>query len=161
LAHGDEARRIAAKHREAASTAVVEEVRTMLLTRVDILAIVVVVDIAIHGQERPVPAQDIAARHDLPGRYLEPMLQRLAASGTLTGKRGPLGGYRLARASHLLTADDIVRAARATENIAAGESRSSIGRRIVIPALNTAQMAFSEALQRITIHDLVRSANRL
>src|SRR5229473_2305533 len=108
----------------------------MLLSRVDILAIVAVVDIAIHGQERPVPAPDIAARHDLPGRYLEPMLQRLAGSGILTGKRGPLGGYRLARASHLFTADDIVRAVRATENNAAGEIRSSIGRRIVIPALN-------------------------
>jgi Rrf2 family protein len=133
----------------------------MLVSRPDILAIVAVVDIAIHGQERPVPAQDIAVRHDLPGRYLEPMLQRLAASGILTGKRGPLGGYRLARASHLFTADDIVRAVRATENSAACEIRSSIGRRIVIPALNAAQMAFSRGLQSITIHDLVRSANRL
>jgi Rrf2 family protein len=133
----------------------------MLLSRADILAIVAVVDIAIHGQERPVPAQDIAARHDLPGRYLEPMLQRLAASGILTGKRGPLGGYQLARASHLFTADDVVRAVRATENSAAGEIQSSIGRRIVIPALNAAQMAFSRGLQSITIHDLVRSANRL
>jgi Rrf2 family protein len=132
----------------------------MLLSRPDILAIVAVVDIAIHGQERPVPAQDIAARHDLPGRYLEPMLQRLAVSGILKGRRGPSGGYRLARASRLLTADDIVRAVRATENIPAGEIRSSIGRRIVIPALNTAQMAFSRGLQRITIHSLVRSAER-
>jgi Rrf2 family iron-sulfur cluster assembly transcriptional regulator len=132
----------------------------MLLSRPDIPAIVAVVDIAIHGQERSVPAQDIAARHDLPGRYLEPMLQRLAVSGILMGKRGPLGGYRLARASRLITADDIVRAVRATENIAAGEIRSSIGRRIVIPALNTAQMAFSRGLQRITIHSLVRSAER-
>jgi Rrf2 family transcriptional regulator, iron-sulfur cluster assembly transcription factor len=133
----------------------------MLLSRPDILAIVAVVDIAIHGQERPVPAQDIAARHDLPGRYLEPILQRLAVSRILTGKRGPLGGYRLARASHLLTADDIVRAVRATEIIAAGEIQSSIGRRIVMPALNGAQMAFSRGLQSITVHDLVRSANRL
>jgi Rrf2 family transcriptional regulator, iron-sulfur cluster assembly transcription factor len=132
----------------------------MLLSRPDILAIVAVVDIAIHGQDRPVPAQDIAARHDLPGRYLEPMLQRLAVSGILTGKRGPLGGYRLARASHLLTADDIVRAVRVTENSAAEEIQSSIGRRIVIPALNTAQMAFSRGLQRITIHSLVRSTKR-
>jgi Rrf2 family transcriptional regulator, iron-sulfur cluster assembly transcription factor len=132
----------------------------MLLSRADILAIVAVVDIAIHGQERPVPIQDIAARHDVPGRYFEPMLQRLAVSGILMGKRGPLGGYRLARASHILTADDIVRAARVTENIAAGEIQSSIGRRIVIPALNTAQMAFSRGLQRITILSLVRSTKR-
>jgi hypothetical protein len=43
----------------------------------------------------------------------------------------------------------------------AGKANSLIGRRVVIPALDEAQMAFSEALQRLTIYDLVRSADRL
>jgi DNA-binding IscR family transcriptional regulator len=60
----------------------------MLLSRADLLVIVAVVDIAIHGEEQPVPAKDIAARHNLSGRYFGPMLQSLAGSGLLTGKPG-------------------------------------------------------------------------
>jgi Rrf2 family transcriptional regulator, iron-sulfur cluster assembly transcription factor len=131
----------------------------MLLSRADLLVIVAVVDIAIHGEEQPVSAKDIAARHKLSGRYFQSMLQDLAARGILRGKRGVGGGYRLARASRLISVDDILRAVRALQEIAA--IQSLIGRRVVIPAIDEAQMAFSEALQRITIHDLVRSANKL
>jgi Rrf2 family transcriptional regulator, iron-sulfur cluster assembly transcription factor len=133
----------------------------MLLSRADLLVIVAVVDIAIHGEEQPVSAKDIAARHNLSGRYFQSMLQDLAARGILRGKRGIGGGYRLARASRLISVDDILRAVRATQEIAALKVHSLIGRRVIIPAIDEAQMAFSEALQRITIHDLVRSANRL
>jgi Rrf2 family protein len=133
----------------------------MLLSRADLLVIVAVVDIAIHGQEQPVSEKDIAARHNLSGRYLEPMLNDLAGSGILTGKRGRGGGYRLARARGVTNVQEILRAVRATEEVATGKVRSLIGRGVVIPALDDAQMAFSQALQRITIHDLVRSANRL
>jgi Rrf2 family protein len=130
----------------------------MFLSRTDVLAIVAVVDIAIHGQERPVPASDIAPRHDLTERYLEPMLQGLAGSKILTGKRGRMGGYRLARAPSRITVADLLRAIRATQDHAAGKIQSSIARRIVLPALEEAQMAFSRALHGITIADLVRSA---
>jgi Rrf2 family iron-sulfur cluster assembly transcriptional regulator len=132
----------------------------MLLARADLLVIVAVVDIAIHGEEQPVPAKDIAARHNLPVRYLKTMLQSLAARGILKGKQGTGGGYQLARASRLISVDDILRAVRARQ-FAAGKANSLIGRRVVIPALDEAQMAFSEALQRLTIYDLVRSADRL
>ena len=132
----------------------------MLLSHTDILVIIAVVDIAIHGQERPVPAGDIAPRHSLPERYLEPMLRGLVGSGILTSKPGRRGGYQLARAPSLITVNDILRAVRTTQEVALRKVRSLIGRRVVIPALNDAQMAFSRGLQRITIHDLVRSAER-
>jgi Rrf2 family transcriptional regulator, iron-sulfur cluster assembly transcription factor len=130
----------------------------MFLSDADILAIVAVVDVAIHGQELPVPAKNITARHNLPGRYLEPMLQSLTMRGILRGNRGEAGGYQLARSSRRITVDDILRAVRARRKITAGKVRSLIGRRVVIPALDE---AVSEALQRITIHDLVRGAERL
>jgi Rrf2 family protein len=130
----------------------------MFLSDADILVIVAVVDVAMHGKERPVPAKDITARHNLPGRYLEPMLQSLTIRGILRGNRGGAGGYQLARASRLITVDDILRAVRARQETAAGKVRSLIGRRVVIPALDE---AVSEALQRITIHDLIRSAKKL
>jgi Rrf2 family protein len=131
----------------------------MLLSRTGILVTVAVVDIAIHGEEQPVPAKDIAARHNLPVRHLEPMLQSLAARGILTGKRGVGGGYQLARASRLITVNDILHAMRTTQEVAAREVRSMIGRRVVM-ALGEVQTAFSQALQRITIYDLAHPAKR-
>jgi Rrf2 family iron-sulfur cluster assembly transcriptional regulator len=164
----DEARRIAANiaklpellHCEAVRAAAFRQSERMLLSRADLLVIVAVVDIAIHGEEQPVPAKDIAARHNLSGRYFGPVLQSLAGSGLLTGKRGPGGGYQLARASRLITVNDILHAIRTTQEFAPREVRSLVSRHVVIMALEDVQTAFSEALQRITIYDLAHSAQR-
>ena len=128
------------------------------LSRTDILAIVAVVDIAIHQQKRPVKRGEIGPRHGLSERYFEPVLQCLSASGILTATRGKSGGYQLAHAPSLITAGDVLQAIRATQDVVAREIGSSIGSGIVIPALQDAEMALSQGLQRITIHDLVRSA---
>jgi Rrf2 family iron-sulfur cluster assembly transcriptional regulator len=124
------------------------------LSHTAILAIVAVVDIAIHGQERPVRRDDIGPRHGLSERYFEPILQVLSGSGILSATRGRTGGYRLARAPSLITVAEVV---RATDDIAAGKIKSSIAKRIVLPAIKDAQLAFAKALQDITIADLVRS----
>ena len=68
-----------------------------VLSRRGRLAIAAVVDIAIHGREAPVAAKALAARHNLPPRHLEPLLQVLVRSNVLRGLRGPRGGYELAR----------------------------------------------------------------
>jgi Rrf2 family protein len=130
----------------------------MLISRTDLLAIVAVVDVAIHGQERPVRASDVGPRYGLPLRYFEPMLRSLAERGILTGKRGKDGGYQLTRSPRFITVDDILREARAMEGAIARSVVSTIEKRIALPALEEAQMAFSRALQGITIADLVGSA---
>jgi Rrf2 family protein len=130
----------------------------MFLSRAEIVAIVAVVEIATYGQEQPVRAKEIAARNKLARRYLDPMLYALSGSGILIGKRGPRGGFRLNRAPRLITVNDIERAVRTTQQADLGKVRSWIATRIVIPALDDAQETFSRALQRITIHDLVRRA---
>ena len=55
-----------------------------------------------------------AARHNLPPRHLETMLQALVRAGILKGVRGPRGGYEIARERRRITAGDIVRAAMAS-----------------------------------------------
>src|SRR4051794_5867287 len=82
-----------------------------LLSRKGLLAIAAVIDVAAHGSGRPVSAKILAARHDLPARHLEPVLQALVRMGILKGIRGPRGGYELARERRRITADDILRAA--------------------------------------------------
>jgi len=131
-----------------------------LLSRKGLLAIAAVVDIAVHGKGRPVSAKALAARHILPARHLEPVLQGLVRVGILRGVRGPRGGYELARERRRITADDILRAAGTIEE--AGEPSATAGsallNEVVIPAVGQAERAFSVALSRISLEELVRNA---
>jgi len=130
-----------------------------LLPRKGILAIAAVIDIALNARGRPVAAKALASRHHLPPRHLEPVLQALVRQGILKGIRGPRGGYELARDQRRITADEILRAAGSAEET--GNARpvdSLLLSRVVVPALSQAEQAFSNALARISIEELVRSA---
>src|SRR5258707_8039021 len=97
-----------------------------LLSRKGLLAIAAVVDIALHSRSRPVSAKALAARHALPPRHLEPVLQALVRDGILKGIRGPRGGYELARDRKRITADDILRAAGTIDENPASASNSTL-----------------------------------
>jgi Rrf2 family iron-sulfur cluster assembly transcriptional regulator len=138
-------------------------VRMALLTRKGLLAIAAVIDVAVHGKGQPVSAKTLAARHSLPARHLEPVLQALVRMGILRGIRGPRGGYELARERRRITADDILRAAGTIEE--AGDPPATAGSTlltdVVIPAIGQAERAFSMALSRISLDELVRKAEPL
>jgi Rrf2 family protein len=127
--------------------------------RIQIFAIAVVTDIAIHSRHERVTTKHIASRLNLPKpRYLEPMLGALTRKGIILCSRGTHGGYRLARKARLISADDIL---RALSDGASDESRSVITRQVVLPALRQAEKAFSQALQRLTVDVLVGHASRI
>jgi Rrf2 family transcriptional regulator, iron-sulfur cluster assembly transcription factor len=134
----------------------------MLLPRKGALAIAAVIDIALNARGRPVAAKALATRHRLPPRHLEPVLQALVRHGILKGTRGPRGGYELAREQRRITADDILRASGAAEEInGAPLANSALLSKVVMPALGEAEHAFSAALARINVEDLARSAAAL
>jgi Rrf2 family transcriptional regulator, iron-sulfur cluster assembly transcription factor len=131
-----------------------------LVSRKGILAIAAVIDVAIHAHGRPVSAKALAARHKLPPRHLEPVLQALVRDGILKGVRGPHGGYELARERKRITAGDILRAAGSAEE--AGEPplpASALVNDVVRPALAEAERIFSAALGRINIEDMAKQAH--
>lgn len=133
-----------------------------LVSRKGILAIAAVIDVATHAHSRPVSAKALAARHKLPARHLEPVLQALVRDGILRGIRGPHGGYELAREHKRITAEDILRAATSAED--AGDPpmpASTLLSEVVRPALSEAERAFSTALGRITIEDMAKRADGL
>jgi Rrf2 family protein len=133
-----------------------------LLSRKGLLAIAAVIDVAAHGHGRPVSAKVLAARHHLPARHLEPVLQALVRMGILKGIRGPHGGYELARERRRITADDILRAAGSIdEAIELPRPDSALLTEVVIPAVTQAERAFSTALSRISLDELVRRAEPL
>jgi Rrf2 family protein len=134
----------------------------ILLSRRSMLGIAAVVDIAVHGRAGPVAAKLLAARHNLPPRHLETLLQALVRSGILKGVRGPRGGYELARERRKVTAGDVVRAAMASqaeEEVEQPEPESRLVDMVVSPAVKTAGESFLTLLDAYTIEDLCRQAD--
>jgi len=133
----------------------------LLLPRKGILAIAAVLDIAMNARGRPVAAKSLASRHRLPPRHLEPVLQALVRQGILRGVRGPRGGYELARNEKDIAADEILRAAGTVEDHNDAEVADSVLLSdVVVPALALAEEKLSEALARITVADLAKSADK-
>ena len=67
-------------------------------------------DIAFHNDGRPTQIKDIAAREAIPARFLEQIFQDLKKAGLVGAKRGPRGGYHLARPAREIRLGDVVRA---------------------------------------------------
>ena len=132
-----------------------------VVPRRGLLAIAAVIDVALHASGRPVSAKAIAARHQLPPRHLEPVLQALVRDGILRGIRGPHGGYELGRNGNQISADDILQAASAVEDSDEPLPVSALVNEVVRPALAEIERMFAAALDRIVISDLIKLAEAL
>ena len=69
-----------------------------------------VFDIAFHNHGKATQIKDIAERQSIPPRFLEQIFQDLKKAGLVRSKRGPKGGYQLARPPKEINLGDIVRA---------------------------------------------------
>lgn len=124
-----------------------------------LLAIAAVVDIALHARPAPVSSKALAARHALPARHLEPLLQLLVREGILKGLRGPRGGYELARERRRVTAGEIMRAVIIDPAEANGEGEpSGLIETVVAPELDRALTAYLAVLDAVTVEELCRKA---
>ena len=68
----------------------------------------VMVELAKHAGEEPVPLAEIAAKDGLPLAYLEHLVARLRKAGLVDSRRGSRGGYLLARAPSEITMAEVV-----------------------------------------------------
>ena len=67
-------------------------------------------DIAYNCGDKPAQIQDISRRQQISPRYLEQIFQNLKRAGILKSKRGPQGGYCLARKPDEITVLEILNA---------------------------------------------------
>jgi Rrf2 family protein len=67
-------------------------------------------DIAFHNDGRPTQIREIAERELIPMRFLEQIFQDLKRAGIIGSKRGPRGGYHLARPAAEISLGDVIRA---------------------------------------------------
>ena len=69
----------------------------MRLTTKGRYAVTAMLDLALHGSDRPVSLADISGRQDISLSYLEQLFAKLRRNDLVTSVRGPGGGYRLSR----------------------------------------------------------------
>lgn len=82
-------------------------------------------DIAFYNAGRATQVKDIAAREGIPPRFLEQIFQDLKRAGVVASKRGPQGGYTLARPANDIRLGDVVRALEGP--IALGDPKPEAG----------------------------------
>jgi Rrf2 family transcriptional regulator, iron-sulfur cluster assembly transcription factor len=141
---------------------VCEEFAMMLLSRRSLLSIAAVVDIALHARPLPVSAKMMAARHALPPRHLETILQTLVREGILKGVRGPRGGYEFAKERRKVTAGDIVRAVmqEVDEDEDVALPKSKLVDDVISPLVKQGAHAFLKELDKVTVDDMCREAEQ-
>lgn len=90
-------------------------------------AVMALVDLARHGESKPVSLADIAERQEISLSYLEQLFARLRRGGLVKSVRGPGGGYLLARgaggtrvADIILSVDEPITATRCKPNSSIG-----------------------------------------
>jgi len=127
-----------------------------LLPRPARFALMAALDVALHARGRPVSSKELAARHDLPPRRLETLLQALVRAGILKSVRGPAGGYELARERRRLCVGEIVRVAlRAEED---EDSSPALLVAVLEPLIAETEEAALARLDDITLEDLYARA---
>ena len=70
----------------------------------------VMIDLAEHYGNAPVPLKDIAARQGISKKYLEIIVRELVNADLVSGVSGKGGGYRLCRAPEAIPVGEIIEA---------------------------------------------------
>lgn len=124
-------------------------------------AICGVFDLAYNGAEGPVQVRVIGERQRIPARYLEQIFQGLRRAELVHGKRGPGGGYVLARDPAEISLRDIIEAVEGplSESIGAGPPPHD-RRDATRPGFVWHELARSlgDALGAITVESMCRRA---
>ena len=86
----------------------------MRLTTKGRYAVTAMLDLALHGTDRPVSLADISGRQSISLSYLEQLFAKLRRNDLVTSVRGPGGGYRLSRGGHEIYVAQIIDAVNET-----------------------------------------------
>jgi len=122
-------------------------------------------DIAFHGEGGSAQIKDIAERQAIPTRFLEQIFQELKRASLVSSKRGPRGGYQLARAAREISVGDVIRALEGPITVyAAAEDVTDAGD---LASIAVTEGAFHDLSQRIsacfdgvTLEDLCERAQK-
>lgn len=121
-------------------------------------------DIAFHNDGHPTQVKDIAERQNIPPRFLEQIFQDLKRAGIVGSKRGPQGGYNLARAASTIGLGDVVRALEGPIVLSdepAAEGRTPPSRRVTDAVFRDLSARVQRCFDDVTIADICTRADEL
>ena len=123
-------------------------------------------DIAFYNDGGPTQVKEIAERQGIPPRFLEQIFQDLKRASVVGSKRGPQGGYSLARRPADIRLGDVVRALEGP--IALGEREPGGRRMAVTDTRRVTESVFRDLSARVescfdavTIADICERAEQL
>lgn len=99
-------------------------------------------------------AQVIAEQQAIPSRYLEEIIGELRKAGFVIGKRGPRGGYKLARPASEIVLGDVLNVLTSSGGAGAGSSQDEITG-LVERAVDA---RFSDAVGSLSLEQLLGEA---
>jgi Rrf2 family protein len=116
-------------------------------------------DLAFHRRGQAAQAKEIAERQQVPLRFLEHILLDLRRAGLVEARRGPRGGYTLARPPAEVSLADIFRAVRGPLDDSFGGDGGAVESDDV-PALVWADVSarVADVLESATLQDFVARA---
>ena len=76
-----------------------------------------VIDLALNSAGSPVRLSEISKRQGISLKYLEKLVRELKTAGFVKSRRGPYGGYMLAKSTKEISVGDIVRVLEGSEAI--------------------------------------------
>jgi Rrf2 family protein len=119
-------------------------------------------DMAFHGAGAASQIREIAERQRIPPRFLEQIFQDLRRAGLVSSKRGPRGGYQLARTPREITLGDVIRALEGKLSAYTSDEESTSGD---LASIAVTEAAFRDLGERIdacfeqfTLEDLCQRA---
>ena len=121
-------------------------------------------DIAFYNEGQPTQVKDIAARQSIPPRFLEQIFQDLKRAGIVASKRGPQGGYNLARATEHIGVGDVIRALEGPITLAEdgnGTDKGTSSRRVTDAVFRELSGAIQRCFDEVTIADICHRAEDL
>jgi Rrf2 family protein len=131
-------------------------------------------DIAFHNNGRPTQIKDIAERESIPARFLEQIFQDLKRAGLVGAKRGPRGGYHLARPAEEIRLGDVVRAlegpititghavtGHGVASVSTEEARASGGKEVTESVFRELSRRIEGCFDEVTIADMCRRGDDL
>ncbi len=131
-------------------------------------ALKAVFDLAVHG-DAPVQVRDVATRQRIPLRFLEQIFQLLKRGGLVESKRGPRGGFTLAREPDEVKLGDVLRAVEGpvvlTGSLAARRARRGAKgegepRDVTEAVLADLSRSVEQCFDGITVQDLCARGER-
>lgn len=116
---------------------------------------------SIHGQGGVLQVGEIAARQQIPDRYLEQMLTSLRRGQILRSLRGPRGGYQLVRAPAEIRVAEVVRCLEGNGGPPARSGRDTPETDVVRGLEQQLAEAHHRILEATTLQDLLDRRDQL